>query len=142
MQMAMVMPDVIAAHKKRWALVYPNFEYGQAASAKSNTCSGQITAIVQSLPNSSRATLESFRRRKVDDLLQSGSKQIVLAVVAWLADCGCPPDSGKKAGCGLLFSCVSGFRIWAVRDFFDGEICRGKAFVVKYGGSNNRKTGR
>jgi branched-chain amino acid transport system substrate-binding protein len=32
MQMAMVMPDVIAAHKKRWALVYPNFEYGQAAS--------------------------------------------------------------------------------------------------------------
>ena len=32
MQVAMVMPDVIAAHKKRWALVYPNFEYGQAAS--------------------------------------------------------------------------------------------------------------
>ena len=32
MQMAMVMPDVIAAHKKRWDLVYPNFEYGQAAS--------------------------------------------------------------------------------------------------------------
>jgi branched-chain amino acid transport system substrate-binding protein len=32
MQMAMAMPDVIAAHKKRWALVYPSFEYGQAAS--------------------------------------------------------------------------------------------------------------
>jgi branched-chain amino acid transport system substrate-binding protein len=32
MQMAMVMPDTVAAHKQRWALVYPNFEYGQAAS--------------------------------------------------------------------------------------------------------------
>jgi branched-chain amino acid transport system substrate-binding protein len=32
MQIAMVMPDAIAARKKRWALVYPNFEYGQAAS--------------------------------------------------------------------------------------------------------------
>jgi branched-chain amino acid transport system substrate-binding protein len=32
MQMAMVMPDIVAAHKQRWALVYPNFEYGQAAS--------------------------------------------------------------------------------------------------------------
>ncbi len=33
MQTAMLMPSVIAAHKKRWALVYPNFEYGQAAAA-------------------------------------------------------------------------------------------------------------
>src|ERR1700735_5757063 len=32
---------------------------------------------------------------KVDDLLQSGSKQIVLAVVAWLAH-GCPPDSESR----------------------------------------------
>jgi branched-chain amino acid transport system substrate-binding protein len=32
MQIAMIMPDAIAARKKRWALVYPNFEYGQAAS--------------------------------------------------------------------------------------------------------------
>ncbi len=27
------MPDALAAKKKRWALVYPNFEYGQAAVA-------------------------------------------------------------------------------------------------------------
>ncbi len=27
------MPDALAAKKKRWALVYPNFEYGQAAAA-------------------------------------------------------------------------------------------------------------
>jgi branched-chain amino acid transport system substrate-binding protein len=33
MQVAMLMPDVLAAHKKRWALVYPNFEFGQAAIA-------------------------------------------------------------------------------------------------------------
>src|ERR1700734_266782 len=32
---------------------------------------------------------------KVDDLLQSGSKHIVLAVVAWLAH-GCPPDSESR----------------------------------------------
>jgi len=31
MQVAMLMPDVVAAKKKRWALVYPNFEYGQSA---------------------------------------------------------------------------------------------------------------
>jgi branched-chain amino acid transport system substrate-binding protein len=33
MQVAMLMPDTVAAKKKRWALVYPNFEYGQAAAA-------------------------------------------------------------------------------------------------------------
>jgi branched-chain amino acid transport system substrate-binding protein len=33
MQTAMLMPEAIAAKKKRWALVYPNFEYGQAAAA-------------------------------------------------------------------------------------------------------------
>jgi branched-chain amino acid transport system substrate-binding protein len=32
MQVAMLMPDAIAAKKKRWAIVYPNFEYGQSAS--------------------------------------------------------------------------------------------------------------
>ena len=33
MQVAMLMPDIVAANKKRWALVYPNFEYGQSAVA-------------------------------------------------------------------------------------------------------------
>jgi branched-chain amino acid transport system substrate-binding protein len=33
MQVAMLMPDVVAANRKRWALVYPNFEYGQSAVA-------------------------------------------------------------------------------------------------------------
>ena len=32
MQVAMLMPDAIAAKKKRWAVVYPNFEYGQSAA--------------------------------------------------------------------------------------------------------------
>jgi branched-chain amino acid transport system substrate-binding protein len=32
MQTAMLMPAAVAAHKKKWALVYPNFEYGQAAA--------------------------------------------------------------------------------------------------------------
>src|SRR6188508_3770595 len=33
MQVAMLLPDAIAAKKKRWALIYPNFEYGQSAAA-------------------------------------------------------------------------------------------------------------
>jgi branched-chain amino acid transport system substrate-binding protein len=37
MQVAMLMPDVVAAKKKRWALVYPNFEYGQSAVAAFKT---------------------------------------------------------------------------------------------------------
>jgi branched-chain amino acid transport system substrate-binding protein len=32
MQVAMLMPHVIEAKKKRWALVYPNFEFGQSAA--------------------------------------------------------------------------------------------------------------
>jgi branched-chain amino acid transport system substrate-binding protein len=32
-QVAMLLPDALAAKKKRWALVYPNYEYGQAAAA-------------------------------------------------------------------------------------------------------------
>src|SRR5512144_1879636 len=33
MQVAMLMPAALAAKKKRWALIYPNFEYGQSAAA-------------------------------------------------------------------------------------------------------------
>jgi branched-chain amino acid transport system substrate-binding protein len=33
MQVAMLLPEALAAHKKRWALVYPNYEYGQSAAA-------------------------------------------------------------------------------------------------------------
>ena len=33
MQVAMLIPDVVAMKKKRWALVYPNYEYGQSAAA-------------------------------------------------------------------------------------------------------------
>ncbi|MGB7013778.1 MAG: ABC transporter substrate-binding protein [Pseudolabrys sp.] len=32
MQVAMLIPGAAAAKKKRWALVYPNFEYGQSAA--------------------------------------------------------------------------------------------------------------
>src|SRR5436190_12000907 len=32
MQVAMLVPYALAAKKKRWALVYPNFEYGQSAA--------------------------------------------------------------------------------------------------------------
>jgi branched-chain amino acid transport system substrate-binding protein len=32
-QTAMLLPDALAAKKKRWALVYPNYEYGQSAAA-------------------------------------------------------------------------------------------------------------
>src|SRR6202166_1748746 len=34
MQVAMLMPEIVAAKKKRWALVYPNFEYGQSAAER------------------------------------------------------------------------------------------------------------
>jgi len=37
MQTAMLMPSAIAAKKKRWALVYPNFEYGQSAAENFKT---------------------------------------------------------------------------------------------------------
>jgi len=33
MQVAMLLPDALAAKKQRWGLVYPNFEYGQSAVA-------------------------------------------------------------------------------------------------------------
>lgn len=33
MQTAMLLPDAVAAKKKRWAIVYPNYEYGQTAVA-------------------------------------------------------------------------------------------------------------
>ena len=32
MQVSMMIPDALAAKRKRWAIVYPNFEYGQATS--------------------------------------------------------------------------------------------------------------
>src|SRR6266496_3926253 len=33
MQTAMLVPEAAKLHKKRWAIVYPNYEYGQAATA-------------------------------------------------------------------------------------------------------------
>ena len=33
MQVAMLMPEAAALKKKRWAIVYPNYEYGQSAAA-------------------------------------------------------------------------------------------------------------
>lgn len=33
MQVAMLVPDAVAMNKKRWVLVYPNYEYGQSAAA-------------------------------------------------------------------------------------------------------------
>jgi branched-chain amino acid transport system substrate-binding protein len=33
MQTAMLIPDAVEAQKKRWAIVYPNYEYGQSATA-------------------------------------------------------------------------------------------------------------
>src|SRR6187200_642484 len=32
MQVAMLMPAALAAKKKRWAIIYPNFEFGQSAA--------------------------------------------------------------------------------------------------------------
>ena len=37
MQVAMLMPAAIAAKKKRWAIVYPNYEYGQSAAESFKT---------------------------------------------------------------------------------------------------------
>ncbi len=33
MQVAMLVPEALKAKKKRWAIVYPNYEYGQSAAA-------------------------------------------------------------------------------------------------------------
>ncbi|TCK30726.1 branched-chain amino acid transport system substrate-binding protein [Ancylobacter aquaticus] len=32
MQVAMLMPEAVKANRKRWAIVYPNYEYGQSAA--------------------------------------------------------------------------------------------------------------
>ena len=37
MQTAMLVPDAVKLAKKRWAIVYPNYEYGQAATATFKT---------------------------------------------------------------------------------------------------------
>ena len=37
MQAAMLVPEAVKLHKKRWALVYPNYEYGQSAVAAFKT---------------------------------------------------------------------------------------------------------
>src|SRR5918911_1108871 len=37
MQVAMLVPEAVAAKKKRWALVYPNFEYGQSSAENFKT---------------------------------------------------------------------------------------------------------
>jgi branched-chain amino acid transport system substrate-binding protein len=37
MQVAMLMPAAIAAKKKKWAIVYPNYEYGQSAAESFKT---------------------------------------------------------------------------------------------------------
>ena len=37
MQVAMLVPEAVKMHKKRWALVYPNYEYGQSAAATFKT---------------------------------------------------------------------------------------------------------
>ena len=42
MQVSMLVPDAAALKKKRWALVYPNYEYGQSAAA---TFKQQLKAI-------------------------------------------------------------------------------------------------
>lgn len=33
MQVAMLVPEAVKLHKQRWAIVYPNYEYGQSATA-------------------------------------------------------------------------------------------------------------
>ncbi|MDQ2927900.1 MAG: ABC transporter substrate-binding protein [Pseudomonadota bacterium] len=33
MQVAMLVPEAVKLHKKRWAIIYPNYEYGQSAAA-------------------------------------------------------------------------------------------------------------
>ena len=37
MQVAMLVPEVAKLQKKRWAIVYPNYEYGQSATAAFKT---------------------------------------------------------------------------------------------------------
>ena len=33
MQVAMLIPEAVKLKKKRWAIVYPNYEYGQSAAS-------------------------------------------------------------------------------------------------------------
>jgi branched-chain amino acid transport system substrate-binding protein len=38
MQTAMLVPEAAKLKKKRWAIVYPNYEYGQSAAATFKRC--------------------------------------------------------------------------------------------------------
>jgi hypothetical protein len=61
--------------------------------AKSNTCSGQITAMVQSLPNSSRATI---RRRGICSIRSHGLQSLSLDVICELASFILDPQTRKR----------------------------------------------
>jgi branched-chain amino acid transport system substrate-binding protein len=54
MQTAMLIPDAAKLNKKRWAIVYPNYEYGQSATA----------AFKKLLAASSRRRVSSPSRRR------------------------------------------------------------------------------
>jgi branched-chain amino acid transport system substrate-binding protein len=60
MQVAMLMPGALAAKKKKWALVYPNFEYGQSAAENFKTL------IKQSQPDVEFVTEQAPPLGKID----------------------------------------------------------------------------
>ena len=68
MQVAMLMPARLAAKKKSWALVYPNFEYGQAAAEDFKELHEEGSGPTSSLSpsrrrRSARSTPARWRRR-------------------------------------------------------------------------------
>ncbi len=62
MQVSMLVPDAAKAKKKRWALVYPNYEYGQSAA---ETFKAQMKkASPTSSSSASRRRRSAHRRRR------------------------------------------------------------------------------
>jgi branched-chain amino acid transport system substrate-binding protein len=63
MQTAMLLPSAVAAKKKKWALVYPNFEYGQAAAEAFKTLMKKSQPDVEFVTNRPRRWARSMPAR-------------------------------------------------------------------------------
>ena len=51
MQTAMLVPEAVKLHKKRWVVVYPNYEYGQSAAATFKAMMKKLQPDVEFLPD-------------------------------------------------------------------------------------------
>ena len=64
MQTAMLIPDAVKLKKKRWAIVYPNYEYGQSATAAFKKLMKEKQPDVEFVTEQATAARQDRRRRR------------------------------------------------------------------------------